>query len=127
MLSHISCNYGIRLLFFPHNHPAAIPTSDDFKAQKLPGTDHVLSQVKGMYTNRLEDRSAPSPIPILPITLEYTPLVLQTQILPTLPGSKLYLRLAFVFIQMAQSSPPAIYDQAGHYMGKRKLVLKILK
>jgi hypothetical protein len=66
MLSHISCNYGIRLLFLPHNHPAAIPTSDDFKAQKLPGTDHVLSQVKGMYINRLEDRSAPSPIPILP-------------------------------------------------------------
>jgi hypothetical protein len=66
MLSHISCNYGIRLLLLPHNHPAAIPTSNDFKAQKLPRTDHVLSQVKGMYTNRLEDRSAPPPIPILP-------------------------------------------------------------
>jgi hypothetical protein len=65
ILSHISCNYEIRLLFFLHNHPVAIPTSDDFKAQKLSGTDHVLSQVKGMYTNRLEDRSAPSPIPIL--------------------------------------------------------------
>jgi hypothetical protein len=66
MLSHISCNYGIRLLFLPHNHPAAIPTSDDFKAQKLPGKDHVLSQVKRMYTNRLEGRSASSPFPILP-------------------------------------------------------------
>jgi ribonuclease HI len=66
MLSHISCNYGIQLLFLPHNHLAAIPTSDDVKAQKLPGTDHVLSQVKGMHNNHLEDRSAPSPIPILP-------------------------------------------------------------
>jgi hypothetical protein len=65
-LSNISCNYGIRLLFLPHNHPAAIPISDDFNARKLPGTDHVLSQVKGMYANRLEDRSAPSPISILP-------------------------------------------------------------
>jgi hypothetical protein len=43
MLSHIPCNYGIRLLFLPHNHQAVIPTPDDFNAQKLSGTDHVLS------------------------------------------------------------------------------------
>jgi hypothetical protein len=127
MLSHISCNYGIRLLFLPHNHPAAVLTSGDFKAQKLPGTDHILSQVKGMYTNRLEDRSAPSPSPILPRhTRVHTPRVPDSDIthstrIKTLPPS------SFRLYTDGSKLPSGYLGQAGHYMGKRKRVLKILK
>jgi hypothetical protein len=107
MLSHIPCNYGTRLLSPPQNHPVATPASDDFKAQKLSGTDHVLSQLKGMYTNRLADRSAPSPIPILPYhTRVHASRAPDSDIthstwIKTLPPSSLRL------YKMAQSPPQA--------------------
>jgi hypothetical protein len=63
-LDYTSTCYGIRLLFLPTTNPATIPTTLSRRAKKYPGTDRILSLIEGMYTNRLEDRSSPSPYPI---------------------------------------------------------------
>jgi hypothetical protein len=65
-LDYTSTSYGIRLLSIPTGYPAEIPTTLTRRATKYPGTDRILSLVEKMYTNRLEDRSSPSPFPIPP-------------------------------------------------------------
>jgi hypothetical protein len=65
-LDYTSTCYGIRLLFISTGNSATIPTTLARRATKYPGTDRILSLVEKMYTNRLENRSSPSPFPIPP-------------------------------------------------------------